>query len=1131
MLIMVLINKKEYPDGVFENVYNKEYFNLKIYPLVGILEKEAGLLSDIAEAYLEEGFKTNCVVYGDSKSADIPFISDNLLNFEQVMITTDEFLFTKSYKTIIYSPEYFPNVTNAEFVLSNQSQELSKLYKFKLKITNKFLYFNDKSFFHKHFWYYFPSGQSNEYFPSVENEYFKGDSFNYDNLICYTMIIKNGGPLLEQVLIDNLPVIDRWCILDTGSTDGTQEVIKRVLKNKKGKLYEEPFVDFKISRNRCLDLAGHTCKFILMLDDTYSIRSDLRSFLDEVRGDQFSDSFSLMIQSSDNEYYSNRIIKSTTNLRYIHTIHEVITNENNINVTVPIDRSYIFDNRADYMEQRTNNRKQFDLQLLFKEVENDPDDPRALYYIAQTYGCIGDEVNKAKYFELRINHPNEGYVQEKIDACFELGRTYNFKVNCETKELIKSEKYKLSQSQWKRCEELYLQAYSLDQKRPDSLYFIGIHYYLEGNHDIAYKYFKLGFEVGYPLGSQYSLKPTLSFHFLPKFLTELCYYNSDYSLGLAAAQLFLTSTKYNSPEGESWNLMLNWYNIHTQLLKMGPIVQLPKKPTNKKVICIVTDGGWEPWSGKDILTKGMGGSETWIIETARYLAKTLNNYDVCVFCKTKESEFFEEVGYNPVELFPNFIANNIVELCIISRYTEYVPVALKGHAQNIGIIFHDVLQSEMIIPDNIKIKWIFGLTDWHTRLIQQTFPQFTSKVHKINYGIDSKKFHSSEKIKNSFIYSSFPNRGLMVLLRMWPRIISEFPDSTLNIYCNLEQEWVNKVAPDDMREIKALLKVNKKGVKVHGWVSKEILAQAWNTSEYFLYPCKFEETFCLTAVEAAISKTFVISNNLAALEETVGDRGLIVHGSPLTEEWQNSVISELRKYMLGDCNELKNELIEKNYQWAKERSWESQTHKFIEILFNNPEPMLNWTNDVPKGTKAPFMDSLKLLPINSKLLEIGTYSGTGIVEMLKIVPNSTATVIDLWEDYYEYDQVINKQTNVNNSASIEKEFYNNIGHFRDRIRVLKGKSHDKLLELLMKHESFNFIYVDASHQSLDVYLDSMLAWKLLKIGGIIVFDDYLFNKGDILNSPYEAIEKFKKNYIDDIVILHQDYRVYLKKIN
>ena len=45
------------------------------------------------------------------------------------------------------------------------------------------------------------------------------------------MIVKNGGPLLEKVLTDNLPIIDRWCILDTGSTDGSQEIIKKVLKN------------------------------------------------------------------------------------------------------------------------------------------------------------------------------------------------------------------------------------------------------------------------------------------------------------------------------------------------------------------------------------------------------------------------------------------------------------------------------------------------------------------------------------------------------------------------------------------------------------------------------------------------------------------------------------------------------------------------------------------------------------------------------------------------------------------------------------------------------------------------------------------------------------------------------------
>ena len=46
------LNKKIYPDsGVFKTKFIEEYCNLKIYPLVGILEREAGLLSDLAEAF------------------------------------------------------------------------------------------------------------------------------------------------------------------------------------------------------------------------------------------------------------------------------------------------------------------------------------------------------------------------------------------------------------------------------------------------------------------------------------------------------------------------------------------------------------------------------------------------------------------------------------------------------------------------------------------------------------------------------------------------------------------------------------------------------------------------------------------------------------------------------------------------------------------------------------------------------------------------------------------------------------------------------------------------------------------------------------------------------------------------
>jgi hypothetical protein len=896
----IKLNGKEYNTTEFKKKYIEEYHSLNIYPLVGIYEREAGLLNDLAEAYRNEyDLDVSIKVYGNNLNLDF---------------FKNEIKFNRGIPKISYIHESVKEVDlldGCDIVLANEYTFLNNYKKIKTrKITienlSKVLFINKNSIdiVEKYFWYYF-----------------KNSTFCYDNLICYTMIVKNAGSLIEKVLLDNIGLIDRWCILDTGSTDGTQEIIKRVLKNKKGTLYEEPFVDFKVSRNRCLELAGKSCKFIMMLDDTYSIRGDLRNFLNEIRGDQFSDSFSLLIQSEDNEYYSNRIIKSKTNLRYIHRIHEVIDNNNNVNVTIPKNKAIIFDNRSEYMEKRTMDRKQFDLQLLFQELEEFPDDPRSLYYIAQTYGCISDEVNKAKYFELRINHPVEGYVQEKIDAYFELARCYNFKIDCFTKLPLT----KLTTEQWQVCERLYNSAYSLDKTRPDSLYFIGIHYYLEGDKLTAYKFMKQAFEVGYPINSQYSLKPTLSFHFLPKFLAELCYYFQDFKTGLDCSKLFLTSTIFNKPGGDSWNMMSNWYKIHENLCRMPQVLEFPKR-LDLPIICFVTDGGWEPWTGSDIETKGLGGSETWIIEMAKHISRT-GKYHVVVFCKTDIPRFYERVGYNPVEMFHRFVAENLIEHLIVSRYTEYIPVGIHAHAKNISIVFHDNLSPELIIPISPKIKSLFGLTRWHSKQIKSIFPQFETQV--INYGVDQSRFKTVKKIANSFIYSSFPNRGLIVLLTMWPKIVKEFPDATLNIYCNLEQEWVNQVAPEMMVSIKKLLKINKTGVTVHGWVSKSRLADAWNTAEYFVYPCIFEETFCLTALEAAISKTCVISNGLAALSETAR-HGIIVDGNPLDHSWQTRCFEKLKLIMRS--NNLRTTIVEKNYNWAKQLTWRDQANVFLEQL-------------------------------------------------------------------------------------------------------------------------------------------------------------------------------------------------------
>ena len=99
--------------------------------------------------------------------------------------------------------------------------------------------------------------------------YLDNNNLYYDNLINLCIMVKDAGEDFRNILRSNLPYIDRYTILDTGSTDNTIQIIKEELTSKRGELYEEPFINFRDSRNRLLDLAGTHCFFNLMLDDVF----------------------------------------------------------------------------------------------------------------------------------------------------------------------------------------------------------------------------------------------------------------------------------------------------------------------------------------------------------------------------------------------------------------------------------------------------------------------------------------------------------------------------------------------------------------------------------------------------------------------------------------------------------------------------------------------------------------------------------------------------------------------------------------------------------------------------------------------------------------------------------------------
>ena len=83
------------------------------------------------------------------------------------------------------------------------------------------------------------------------------------------MIVKDEAHVIERCLSSVLPMIDYWVIVDTGSTDGTQQKIKDFFDRNgiKGELHQSTWTDFGTNRSEALAYAqktGHD--YSLMID-------------------------------------------------------------------------------------------------------------------------------------------------------------------------------------------------------------------------------------------------------------------------------------------------------------------------------------------------------------------------------------------------------------------------------------------------------------------------------------------------------------------------------------------------------------------------------------------------------------------------------------------------------------------------------------------------------------------------------------------------------------------------------------------------------------------------------------------------------------------------------------------------
>jgi predicted O-methyltransferase YrrM len=208
-----------------------------------------------------------------------------------------------------------------------------------------------------------------------------------------------------------------------------------------------------------------------------------------------------------------------------------------------------------------------------------------------------------------------------------------------------------------------------------------------------------------------------------------------------------------------------------------------------------------------------------------------------------------------------------------------------------------------------------------------------------------------------------------------------------------------------------------------------------------------------------------------------------------------------------------------------------------ENLLGNAD--ISFTNNWFETTAMQIWDELipKINP--SKILEIGSFEGASACYLIAKCASKTPIeihCIDTWEGGIE-----NKRAGVN-MGDIERRFLDNTKIACDRVphRVElithKGLSNICLAKIINQSflNYFDLIYIDGSHLAPDVLSDATLSFPLLKVGGTMIFDDYLWrgNSQDPLYGPKLAVDAFLNIYFHKMrIALSPNSQVVAKKIS
>lgn len=336
------------------------------------------------------------------------------------------------------------------------------------------------------------------------------------------------------------------------------------------------------------------------------------------------------------------------------------------------------------------------------------------------------------------------------------------------------------------------------------------------------------------------------------------------SLGYKLKEVPLDLQHLVSKSSDQINIVKQMRYAQAKFLNKMVYLNLQKKKTKR--IVFYCPGVPYRFIDEDYEGKGVGGAEASLILLSRELAKF--GFQVEIYNRTMKTGKFGGVYYNHLSEFRH---TDYCDYFIL--YRSFHPAVKVTNA--VFKIFWSC--DQYTDPAGIWNSQIFPYVDkaivispFHKKYLDKHY-KTRKKVEVIDLGIKWSDYKKPiKKIPGKAIFCSVPDRGLDRLIKMAPQIKKQVPNFKLVITSDYRLWGCPEPRNENFREM--VRKVNKEGyINFLGKIERKELVKHQKESELMIYPCNYDECFCISAMECMAAGTVPVAIKKGALSTTIGE--------------------------------------------------------------------------------------------------------------------------------------------------------------------------------------------------------------------------------------------------------------------